>query len=393
MGMNKSGRIQKKYEIDWRNKSHEFFSTSPDSPVHAGASAIKPTPVVRANPMFHHLEGLGMDDDDVVVSSLVSRGQTQRPVYTELTGQGLETMLEPKRGQISGSGEPQYHPTAEKLRVKKNRHRRSGSFGSTNLTPRDSPIWERKATVRGEDCKSQKLCEAETQTDSEHPIVGLEPLASPASCARNFTSDLTIRSRQTTPRTPSMTRTPRHSLSIASLNGNTYLNSPGVSCDCPGCPGNPLTFPDPLFDDENSNIANIDQEDYLDTLDRKVNEIMNRDCSTRSSQQDLTNKGDMDIYGPLSFSYGRKKTLSDLNCNPTTYSPRVTKVPAPEGSICFEDDGKESSSEAIESSQEDLSQVWSEDEDHYVLRRRSLLRRPIRAKNRNSLMSMRSIST
>ena len=69
--MHKPGRIQKKYEIDWRYKSCEFFSTSPESPTHAGASAAKP--VVRANPMFHHLEGLDMDDDDVVVSSLVSR--------------------------------------------------------------------------------------------------------------------------------------------------------------------------------------------------------------------------------------------------------------------------------------------------------------------------------
>ena len=76
------------------------------------------------------------------------------------------------------------------------------------------------------------------------------------------------------------------------------------------------------------------------------------------------------MYGPLSFSYGRKKTLSDLNSNPTNYSPRATTIPAPEGTIRFEDDGKESSSEAIDSSQEDLSQVWSEDEDHYVPRRR-----------------------
>merc|ERR1712142_394288 len=132
---------------------------------------------------------------------------------------------------------------------------------------------------------------------------------------------------------------------------------------------------------------------------------MNRDCSRRSSHHDLVNKGDTDVYGPLSFSYGRKKTLSDLNSNQTTYPPHQTTypphqttypphmAPAPDGTIRFEDDGKESSSEAIESSQEDLSQVWSEDEDHYVLRRRSLLRRPIRAKNRNSLMSMRSIST
>ena len=195
-------------------------------------------------------------------------------------------------------------------------------------------------------------------------------MPSPASAARKFPSDLTTRSRQTTPRTPSMPRTPRHSLSRTSLNGNTFLNSPGVACDCPGYPGNPLTYTDPRYDDENSNIANIDQEDYLDTLDRKVNEIMNRDCSRRSSQQDLANKGDIDIYGPL--NYGRKKTFSDLNSNPATYSPRMPRPPAPEGAIKFEDDDKESSSDDINSSQEDLTHVWSEDDDsdRYVLRRR-----------------------
>ena len=191
--INKAGRIQKKYEIDLKNKTHEFFSTSPDSPVHAGASAAKPTPVVRANPMFHHLEGLDLDDDDVVISSLNSRVRestfgksmfpplfiswfwmknstayiyvlpffsfmeikctinrifvqdpAQRNMYTELAGHGLENNFEPKRGQISPSGEQQYHPTAEKLRLKKNRNRRSGSYGSSNVTPRDSPSWERK---------------------------------------------------------------------------------------------------------------------------------------------------------------------------------------------------------------------------------------------------------
>jgi hypothetical protein len=118
-----------------------------------------------------------------------------------------------------------------------------------------------------------------------------------------------------------------------------------------------------------------DPEDYLDTLDRKVTEIMNRDSSRRSSYNDLAaSKRTEDMYGPLSLSYGRKKTLAglggtDLNCNPQGYcGGRV-----PEGVIRFEeDDGKASSSEeAMDSSQEDLSQIWSdEDSDHYVLRRR-----------------------
>merc|ERR1712045_348182 len=103
-----------------------------------------------------------------------------------------------------------------------------------------------------------------------------------------------------------------------------------------------------------------------DTLDRKVNEIMNRDCSRRSSYHDLGKGKD-----------GRKRTLSDLNSNSSPYSPRLGLGPAPEGAIRFEDDGKASSSEAIDSSREDLSHAWSEEEDsdHYVLRRRSLARR------------------
>ena len=79
-----------------------------------------------------------------MIANLYIKGPSQKPSFTELTGRGPETTIEPKRGQISPTGEPQYHPTAEKLRVKKNRHRRSGSFGSTNLTPRDSPSWDRK---------------------------------------------------------------------------------------------------------------------------------------------------------------------------------------------------------------------------------------------------------
>ena len=65
------------------------------------------------------------------------------------------------------------------------------------------------------------------------------------------------------------------------------------------------------------------------------------------------------------------------------------------GAIRFEDDDKASSSEeAVDSSREDLSHAWSEDDsDHYVLRRRSLARRPIRARNRQSVMSIRSVGT
>ena len=60
------GRIQKKCDINWTNKSREFFSSSPDSPVNAGAAAIKPRPVVRTNPMYQHIEGVCNDETDSV---------------------------------------------------------------------------------------------------------------------------------------------------------------------------------------------------------------------------------------------------------------------------------------------------------------------------------------
>ena len=281
--------------------------------------------------------------------------------------------------------EPQYHPSQEKiLRGKKARHRRSGSHGSSSLTPRDSPNRDRRSVSHGEDRVLGRLCEQETQTElppsypyfaphgHEVPMSGSEEETSPraAFCSRSIAESL---------------HTPRYSASTASLNGNSVLDpsaTPGSTCECPGCPGNPGSFP-PLLLEQDMENRNLDQEDYLDTLDRKVNEIMNRDCSRRSSYHDLGKGKD-----------GRKRTLSDLNSNPSPYSPRLVHGPAPEGAIRFEDDGKASSSEEIDSSREDLSHAWSEDDsDHYVLRRRSLARRPIRSKNRASVMSIRSAET
>ena len=280
----------------------------------------------------------------------------------------------PRRGQVSGD---QYHPSQQKiLHGKKARHRRSGSHGSSSITPRDSPNRDRRSA--GE----PRLCEVETQTElpptypyfAPHPadtaMSGSDVEESPLAgfCSRSLAESIT---------------TPRYSASTTSLNGNSVLDprvTPRSPCECLGCPGNTREQ-----DMENSNLQ---QEDYLDTLDRKVNEIMNRDSSRRSSYHDLGK--DREGSG-----YGRKRTMSDLNSNPSPYSPRLGFAPAPEGAIRFEDDDKASSSEeAVDSSREDLSHAWSEDDsDHYVLRRRSLARRPIRARNRQSVMSIRSVGT
>jgi len=348
----KGGRITKKYEVPshFKSISPDLLSTSPESPVHGAAGPRLVTSTPRHSP--------------------------------EMAGCRVAPP-EPHRGQVSM--EPQYHPSQEKiLRGKKARHRRSGSHGSSSLTPRDSPNRDRRSASHGEDRVLGRLCEQETQTElppsypyfaphgCEVPMSGSDVETSPraAFCSRSIAESL---------------HTPRYSASTASLNGNSALDpaaTPGSACECPGCPGNPGTFP-PLLLEQDMENRNLDQEDYLDTLDRKVNEIMNRDCSRRSSYHDLGKGKD-----------GRKRTLSDLNSNPSPYSPRLGLGPAPEGAIRFEDDGKASSSEAIDSSREDLSHAWSEDDsDHYVLRRRSLARRPIRSKNRASVMSIRSAET
>jgi len=92
-----------------------------------------------------------------------------------------------------------------------------------------------------------------------------------------------------------------------------------------------------------------------------VTEIINRD-SRRSSQHDLVMKEE-DLYGSLSITYSRNRLSSDLNSNPR-FSARS---PAPEGAIMFEDDGKETSSDEMNTSREDLTCVWSEEEEARTL--------------------------
>ena len=280
------------------NRSSMFLSSSPESPVHAvGAAAVKP--VVRTNPMFEHFNDDDEDDHVVVkTNNVVMRNHENMEHH-------------------------QYHPTPEKLKQRKIRHRRSGSHGSAQITH----------------TKTDKEC----QTD-DIDLANEEP-------ASAETRSLIGQSMS-----PSLSRTPRQQppsmSSVTSVNGN-------ILCRCPGCPGNALAL-DLKLDDENSNNIGDDGEDYLDTLDRKVTEIINRD-SRRSSQHDLAIK-DEEYYGSMSLPglpYSSRARLSgDFNSN-----PRYCRPPAPEGAIMFEDDGKESSSDEMNTSREDLTCVWSEDDD------------------------------
>ena len=290
------------------DRSSVFLSSSPDSPVHAvGAAAARPT--VRSNPMFDHLNEVDDDKDVVYKSSVVIRNHDNLVRDTE---------------------EHQYHPTPEKLKQRKNRHRRSGSHSSSLVV--------------------LNSCDKDTQTEIVFDYNSEDGLTEPKSL---FCPSLS-------PKLSSALKTPRQPVSLSSLtsiNGNLP-----TLCKCPGCPGNPLTL-DLKIDDENSNKLDDgeDQEDYLDTLDRKVTEIINRD-SRRSSQHDLVMKEE-ELYGSLSMTYPRNRLSSDLNSN-----PRFTaRSPAPEGAIMFEDDGKETSSDEMNTSREDLTCVWSEEEEARTL--------------------------
>lgn len=303
---------------------------------------------------------------------------------------------EPRRGQVwADTGKTQYHPSQEKLRVKRTRHRRNGSQGSSSLTPRDSPNRDRRSASHGEEPPGRVLaglCEVHTQTE-------LPPTFPYSNCSE---IQVSANELEISPRgglsclgvvdTPLVT--PRYSGSSTSLNGNTVGCGPlpGVTpptyCNCPGCPGNITNYSPLCFEMDRENRNLVQEEDYLDTLDRKVNEIMNRDCSRRSSHHDLGKVKDNETGNTAN---NRMRGVSDLNCNSSVspYSPRF--VPAPEGVIRFEEDGKASSEEpAMDSSREDLSLAWSEDDSDYVLRRRSVGRRPVRGKNRHSVMSVMS---
>merc|ERR1719495_1315816 len=142
--------------------------------------------------MYHHLEGLEMDDDHFPFSE-----SSRRLTFTEVDSKGTETVLQPKRGQTS-TNEVQYHPTSEKLKIKRTKHRRSGSHGSSNISPRESPNRDRRSVSQSETIRIPKLCEAETQTDpmqqllKNEPLITSTPNGSPG--VPNIDLDLSIRS-------------------------------------------------------------------------------------------------------------------------------------------------------------------------------------------------------
>lgn len=165
----------------------------------------------------------------------------------------------------------------------------------------------------------------------------------------------------------------------------------------------------------------LPKDDYLETLDRKVTEVLNR----RRLNTDSLCRNNSEKYGPLSLNYNRKKKHS-----PGAAHKVVTKTPSssdnafttegpamsnnnnqsrPTSLVRFdEDDGGQ------ESSQDDELPVnWTDDEGsefeptrskdgaietgptldtRFMIKRRSIGRRPVRTRHRQSVVSMQSVS-
>ena len=180
--------------------------------------------------------------------------------------------------QTSLKSEP-YHPPAEKLKVRKNRHRRASSYSSNApLSPRLSPMRERRISS-GSPRRSQRGSVA----DVEEMV---DDLQTP------FPMQLFFRHQDsTTSMNGHLTATSPEDLTATGLRRHSTSSS---------CSSNEVCQ---IVDDDPDN-------DILETLDRKVSEVINRSRLNSNSQCTGSNTNNADIYGPLSFSYNRERRNS-----------------------------------------------------------------------------------
>ena len=197
------------------------------------------------------------DDDNAFVVN------TKKKV---LTTQETQTSLEQHE---------QYHPNPDKLKVRKTRHRRTSSHGS----PRLSPMRERRISSNSSPRRSQGSYADLESYDTE--------------------------------KQPAPIRFFHHQKSTSSLNGNLTPTSPEDMF--------PKRFSTSSSSSSNSSSEADDcqidhdddvNDDILETLDRKVSEVINRSrLNSSNSSQTMNNTSDK--YGQaLSFSYSKKNSPS-----------------------------------------------------------------------------------
>ena len=182
------------------------------------------------------------------------------------------------------SSEP-YHPPAEKLKVRKTRHRRASSYSSNGapLSPRLSPMRERRISS-GSPRRSQNGSVADVEETIDD---GQQEQLRQLFFRHQTETEASMTSGHLTATSPEamIAIRSRHSTSGSSSSSEEVCQ---------------------IVDDDPDN-------DILETLDRKVSEVINRSRMNSNSAGGGLGAGagggsnnNADIYGPLSFSYNRR---------------------------------------------------------------------------------------
>ncbi len=287
---------------------------------------------------------------------------------TAVTSPSASAMASPPNdGAVSPDPPPQYHPTAEKLKTsRKNRHRRTGSHGSGNFaylqktsSPRESPIRERRTSCHG----TPRSARASPRQVQEQQQQQLQQRISPMR-----QQDLTEVGEE------------EEGAAAVSIKYPVVVDSSSSDFECKII------------------AADAADDDYLETLDRKVSEIVNRERNPLPG-------------GPAAFarsgSRRRSSRVSPGQARRVSSSTSITATtptqnqPAVKDVIRFDD--SDSGGETTDSRDEDEDEApprrWSDDDTdsdsnpRFMLRRRSTIRRPIRAKTRLSVMSVSTVSS
>ena len=232
-------------------------------------------------------------------------------------------VLTTQETQTSLEQHEQYHPNPDKLKVRKTRHRRTSSHGS----PRLSPMRERKLSSNSPRRSQGSYADLESYDTEKQPV----PI-------RFF----------------------HHQKSTSSLNGNLTPTSPEDAI-----------FPKRFSTSSSNSSSEADDcqidhddvnDDILETLDRKVSEVINRSRLNSSNSLSQTMNNTSDKYGPLSFSYNKKNSPSP--------NKRLSPMTGASGMVRFgsDDEGNDGGHLTDDSSiDENESRLqWSDDDEEVV---------------------------
>eukprot|EP00095_Tigriopus_kingsejongensis_P010817 maker-scaffold2896_size11495-snap-gene-0.2 protein:Tk10817 transcript:maker-scaffold2896_size11495-snap-gene-0.2-mRNA-1 annotation:"mitogen-activated protein kinase kinase kinase 13 isoform x4" len=368
----------------------EVLSTSPESPF----KIPPPTMILGHQPAnlcsTGHFE-LGGDEDPAIVMS------PRKLPYASID-------CTDARHPNDDEGIRQYHPTAEKMKVRKPRHRRTGSHGSGNLSsltgasPRNSPHGERRVSCQGTPRFQHKSPLTRDHPDGQSPSPLLGAAASPTTLPKDLSShSLNGNGGPMLTSSPNLESNPNQgtlSLALAEHLANaTRFETSSSSDDNDSC----QILPE-LLAQEDEYLRSFDPRLLSMMKSHDHNDVLSRSVGSGMVTKAHSHRRGGSLNASLRISSGmtlRLDSCNDVNAN----------EPNPEDIVRFDDE--DGGGESTDSSDEEdelpsNGNQWcrahtpddsDEENPRFMLRRRSTVRRPIRAKNRQSIISMQSVST